>query len=404
MSSINSDPIVVPAPRPVSDDRLLVNIPLATTNNAGVATYDKEQFNVLGGKVSLKRDYFRKNFNDKFEEYRKLYDASSVTASEYADSANESALLAKASATEAGVSATRASGSEIMAEYYMKVSRDYKNNAYTYSTEALLYKNNANIYANEATRSAVAAEASEEAATRSAVAAESSAQEVANARAEIDIQLDQNLEVANTALTVAKGATQALVFIDLNDLCLTLNLSNNPEEFNVGQNLLIRQHDVPDLWITRRSIHFIDYNYVSDEKLIKDIAETHELQIGYYYVDFLETQKVDLSEYFKRKEAERVVYEALRQANQTGDFDGRNAQIAYSAKEDGSNFTLTWQPGQKYIGFAIDYEAPLDKSAYEWVYIGSVALSVSVKNNKLVVSQQGNAYSATVQNGVLIFK
>ena len=101
MSSINSDPIVVPAPRPVSDDRLLVNIPLATTDNAGVATYDKEQFNVLDGKVSLKRDYFRKNFNDKFDEYLTKYDEAAMTALEHADAANSARLAAESAGSDA---------------------------------------------------------------------------------------------------------------------------------------------------------------------------------------------------------------------------------------------------------------------------------------------------------------
>ena len=182
--------------------------------------------------------------------------------------AAQSAESAKASATEAGQAAGEAYTSKLQAKFYSETAQDSEGKANMYKMDAFTYRNVAENKATEAANNATAAKTSEEAAASSATAAKASedaagasASEVANAREDIDRQLDENLEVANTALTVAKGATQALVFIDLNEVWLSLMDANAPDVYNVGQNLLIRQHDVPDLWVVGRSINYHNYNY-----------------------------------------------------------------------------------------------------------------------------------------------
>lgn len=50
---------------------------------------------------------------------------------------------------------------------------------------------------------------------------------------------------------------------------------------------------------------------------------------------------------------------------------GKSAFIRYSAHNDGTDFTETWSAGQNYIGHAVDFEAPTDKSAYTWSLFAS---------------------------------
>lgn len=50
--------------------------------------------------------------------------------------------------------------------------------------------------------------------------------------------------------------------------------------------------------------------------------------------------------------------------------DGDSAFIRYSANADGTDFTEKPVSGQCYIGFATGKTAPIDKSGYQWVYLG----------------------------------
>lgn len=103
-------------------------------------------------------------------------------------------------------------------------------------------------------------------------------------------------DTSDTALSIAKGANQSLVFNDYAEMINEISkLSNNKQV--VGQNILIVTLNVPDLWISEISDVFIPYTYISDEELIKNLKENVSVQIGYYKFSALETQKVDLTEY-----------------------------------------------------------------------------------------------------------
>lgn len=52
---------------------------------------------------------------------------------------------------------------------------------------------------------------------------------------------------------------------------------------------------------------------------------------------------------------------------------GLSSFIRYSAYSDGTDFTDVHSASMKYIGFATGFEAPTDKSAYQWVYVGGTS-------------------------------
>lgn len=119
-------------------------------------------------------------------------------------------------------------------------------------------------------------------------------------RISTDVSLTSELSLTTA---IAKGAQQALSFQNYGLMVSYLNNLEEPlnEQTHVGQSIYIRTLDVPDIWISGNDFPIIipaPYNFVSDEQLIADVeAGGGMLQIGFYKISFLETQKVDLSGY-----------------------------------------------------------------------------------------------------------
>lgn len=65
--------------------------------------------------------------------------------------------------------------------------------------------------------------------------------------------------------------------------------------FKTGDDLLIVQSDVPDLWVTEISDQSTSYNYSNDDTTINDLMTNGTIQCGYYKVARLEIGKIDLS-------------------------------------------------------------------------------------------------------------
>jgi hypothetical protein len=115
---------------------------------------------------------------------------------------------------------------------------------------------------------------------------------------------DASLETDSTTIvgainevnSVAKGANKALSFIDYKDVISKMSVTG----LNVGQNLYIEELNVPDLWIKTIEVTNVSYTYVSDAQFVNDILAG--VQIGYYQLSILETQKVDLTNYYTKQE------------------------------------------------------------------------------------------------------
>lgn len=97
-----------------------------------------------------------------------------------------------------------------------------------------------------------------------------------------------------TATNIAKGRNQALVYSTYAEMVAELNTLPN-SELKVGQNIYIGAVGVPDVWIYGVLEESTEYEYISDEAIIEAVGNNVSLQIGYYQIAFLETQKVDLT-------------------------------------------------------------------------------------------------------------
>lgn len=100
----------------------------------------------------------------------------------------------------------------------------------------------------------------------------------------------------NEVRNIAEGAGAAMSFANYATLVSDFNNAAD-DDYKLGQSIYINTLAVPDLWIYEVSDVQILYYYTTDEAFTQLLAQQGYVQIGYYKVAALETQKVDLSNY-----------------------------------------------------------------------------------------------------------
>lgn len=102
------------------------------------------------------------------------------------------------------------------------------------------------------------------------------------------------------------GANKAVSFDDYSSMVASLNTAES-STYNVGQNIMIVTLEVPDLWVSEITAESVAHTYVSDADFIDVLKTNGYVQVGYYKLSALETQKVDLTEYAQISELEDKV-------------------------------------------------------------------------------------------------
>ena len=106
--------------------------------------------------------------------------------------------------------------------------------------------------------------------------------------------------IADEALVIAKGAAKSLSFLSYSDL---INYIKGQErhQYSTGQHFLVKTINVPDVWVYGESSSYNNYQYVDDETFANALVDESNdfVQVGYYILSALETQKVDLTDYVK---------------------------------------------------------------------------------------------------------
>ena len=120
---------------------------------------------------------------------------------------------------------------------------------------------------------------------------------------EIQPTLDEisgNVSKANTAakeaVTIAKGAIVSLSFGNYASMISVFNALGN-DVYRVGQNIMIVTLNVPDLWVSDIAETSTAYTYTSDDDFANELKTNGTVQVGFYKLSALETQKVDLTNY-----------------------------------------------------------------------------------------------------------
>lgn len=94
------------------------------------------------------------------------------------------------------------------------------------------------------------------------------------------------------------GANKSVSFVNYSLMISSLNSLGNAS-YNVGQNIMIVTLNVPDLWVIDVAETSVVYSYVSDDDFVSELKTNGSVQVGYYVLGALETQKVDLTDYVK---------------------------------------------------------------------------------------------------------
>ena len=100
------------------------------------------------------------------------------------------------------------------------------------------------------------------------------------------------------AKSIAKGAHQAVSFGNYETMVTALN-SLPKDTYKIPQSIMIVTLNVPDLWVSSIAEESVAYTYVDDDTFANEIKTNGSVQIGYYVLSALETQKVDLVDYVK---------------------------------------------------------------------------------------------------------
>ena len=102
--------------------------------------------------------------------------------------------------------------------------------------------------------------------------------------------LETNVE---TVEAIAKGRNQALAYNSYSEMITTLN-GMAKDELKRGQNIYIGTVGVPDLWVYGVETTNVTYTYVDDTTFVSGLNDNVTVQVGYYKLAQLETQKVDV--------------------------------------------------------------------------------------------------------------
>lgn len=156
---------------------------------------------------------------------------------------------------------------------------------------------------------------------------------------------------ANTAKSIAEGANQALSYTNYQAMITAFNeLADNV--YKVGQNIMIITLNVPDLWISAIENTSITYNYTNDEAITTALSTNGYIQVGYYKLSALETQKVDLTDYYTKTGTENKIEDYLYQIMPTDSASGTIATINDSTTMfNAIDITGTIEPVQDLHGY-----------------------------------------------------
>lgn len=97
----------------------------------------------------------------------------------------------------------------------------------------------------------------------------------------------------DTVEAIAKGRNQALAYNSYSEMITALN-GMTKDELKRGQNIYIGTVGVPDLWVYGVETTNTTYTYTNDETFVNGLNNNVTVQVGYYKLAQLETQKVDV--------------------------------------------------------------------------------------------------------------
>ena len=106
------------------------------------------------------------------------------------------------------------------------------------------------------------------------------------------------------------GANKAVSFSNYSAMVTALNTAAKTE-YQIGQNIMIVTLAVPDLWVSNISSTSTPYTYTTDTAITDALKANGVVQVGYFTLSALETQKVDLTDYNTSTEVDTKIADAV---------------------------------------------------------------------------------------------
>lgn len=110
--------------------------------------------------------------------------------------------------------------------------------------------------------------------------------------------------------TAVNGANKAVSFSDYSAMVTALNTAAKTA-YQIGQNIMIVTLAVPDLWVSNISSTSSPYTYTTDTAITDALKANGVVQVGYFTLSALETQKVDLTAYNTSTEVDGKIANAV---------------------------------------------------------------------------------------------
>ena len=106
---------------------------------------------------------------------------------------------------------------------------------------------------------------------------------------EIESELD---EIAS----IQKQSAQAIGYRSYEEMIQDLSEADQ-DKYLIGQSMFIKTDGVTDVWVFNKMTEPKSYTYTTDTKVQEDLAKISGLEVGYYVLAPLETEKVNLTNY-----------------------------------------------------------------------------------------------------------
>ena len=153
----------------------------------------------------------------------------------------------------------------------------------------------------------------------------------------------------DTVESIAKGANQAVPFANYRTMINALNAVQDPDKYNIGQNIYIRTVNVPDLWISGVTTVIPDdaHIYTTDENFVNELNEKGYVWLDMFQLSQLETQKANLTNCATKEELRNVdnkvgeiisgatlVHTAQNADRALFDWNGNDIHLHYATKTE----------------------------------------------------------------------
>ena len=105
--------------------------------------------------------------------------------------------------------------------------------------------------------------------------------------------------------SLCSGVVKSQAYTSYSAMITEIN-SLDDGHFKVGQNIYIQTVDVPDLWVYAVDSTSSSYTYTTDSDFVSSLINDGYVKVGYYKLSYLETNKVDLTNYLTSNTAQDI--------------------------------------------------------------------------------------------------